>query len=277
MYRILELNPQLTPYAHEIDRRMELYRTVRQRLLKDARSLCDFANAHHYYGFHHGDGGWYYREWAPNATALYLEGDFNGWNRTSHPLTSVGNGSWEIFLCGDDALWEGCRVKVIVHSGWCPDGMERIPLFARRTEQDPHTHMFCAAVTDDQNVFPWTDGDFAGQEELYIYEAHIGMAQEEGRVGTYREFTENILPRIKKAGYNTVQLMAVMEHPYYGSFGYQVSNFYSPSGWFGEPDDLPRLINRAHELGLRVLLDVVHSHAVKNTLEGIFMFDGTVW
>ena len=277
MYRILELNPQLTPYAHEIDRRMELYRTVRQRLLKDARSLCDFANAHHYYGFHHGDGGWYYREWAPNATALYLEGDFNGWNRTSHPLTPIGNGSWEIFLCGDDALWEGCRVKVIVHSGWCPDGMERIPLFARRTEQDPHTHMFCAAVTDDQNVFPWTDGDFAGGEELYIYEAHIGMAQEEGRVGTYREFTENILPRIKKAGYNTVQLMAVMEHPYYGSFGYQVSNFYSPSGWFGEPDDLRRLINRAHELGLRVLLDVVHSHAVKNTLEGIFMFDGTVW
>ncbi|MBO4932229.1 MAG: alpha amylase C-terminal domain-containing protein [Clostridia bacterium] len=277
MYRIFEWNPQLKPYSDAIDWRMQLYRTVRDRILGDIPSLKDFANAHQYYGFHHVDGGWYYREWAPGARRLYLEGDFNDWNRTSHPMKPLGNGSWEIWLKGDDALWEGCRVKVVVDSNYSMIGMERIPLFARRVVQDPETRMFCCEVVDDSRVFPWTDETFAGEDDLYIYEAHVGMAQEEGRVGTYLEFAENVLPRIREAGYNTVQLMAVMEHPYYGSFGYQVSNFYAASSWFGKPDDLKTLVNRAHELGIRVLLDVVHSHAVKNTAEGINMFDGTVW
>ncbi|MDD6161121.1 MAG: alpha amylase C-terminal domain-containing protein, partial [Oscillospiraceae bacterium] len=136
---------------------------------------------------------------------------------------------------------------------------------------------WCAEVTDDRKTFGWTDGDFKGAEELYIYEAHVGMAQEEGKVGTYREFADGVLPIIKKAGYTAVQLMAIMEHPYYGSFGYQVSNFFAASSWFGKPEDLKYLVNKAHALGLRVLLDVVHSHAVKNTAEGINMFDGTVW
>ncbi|MBO5257355.1 MAG: 1,4-alpha-glucan-branching enzyme, partial [Clostridia bacterium] len=184
-------------------------------------------------------------------------------------MKPLGNGSWEIWLKGDDALWEGCRVKVVVDSNYSMIGMERIPLFARRVVQDPETRMFCCEVVDDSRVFPWTDETFAGEDDLYIYEAHVGMAQEEGRVGTYLEFAENVLPRIREAGYNTVQLMAVMEHPYYGSFGYQVSNFYAASSWFGKPDDLKTLVNRAHELGIRVLLDVVHSHAVKNTAEGI--------
>ena len=275
MYRILELNPQLAPFAGDIDLRMFLYRATKDRVLKEGQSLNDFANAHEYFGFHHADGGWYYREWAPGAYQLYLEGDFNGWNRTSHPLTSLGNGNWEIFLPGDDALWDGCRVKTVVDANMTRT--EHIPLYARRVVQDKKTVSFNAEVVDDRKQFAWTDQNFQGEKSLFIYEAHVGMAQEEGKIGTYREFADKILPRIQKAGYNTVQLMAIMEHPYYGSFGYQVSNFFAASSWFGKPEDLKYLVNTAHAMGIRVLLDVVHSHAVKNTVEGINMFDGTTW
>ena len=275
MYRILELNPQLAPFAGDIDLRMFLYRATRDRILKEGQSLNDFANAYEFFGFHHVDGGWYYREWAPSAYQLYLEGDFNNWNQTSHPLTPIGNGNWEIFLPGDDALWDGCKVKTVVDANMTRT--EHIPLYARRAVQDKETRLFCAEVVDDRKTFQWTDQSFQGEDSLFIYEAHVGMAQEEGKVGSYREFADLILPRIKKAGYNTEQLMAIMEHPYYGSFGYEVSNFYAASSWFGKPEDLKYLINTAHNMGIRVLLDVVHSHAVKNTAEGINMFDGTTW
>lgn len=275
MYRLLELNPQLQPYAGDIDLRMFLYRATKGRLLSEGQTLNDFANAHEYFGFHHVDGGWYYREWAPSAYQLYLEGDFNGWNQTSHPLTPIGNGNWELYLEGDDALWEGCKVKTVVDANLTRT--EHIPLYARRVVQDPKTITFTCEIVDDRKRFAWTDQDFVPEDSVYIYEAHVGMAQEEGRVGTYREFADKILPMIKKDGYNTVQLMAIMEHPYYGSFGYQVSNFFAASSWFGKPEDLKYLVNTAHNLGIRVLLDVVHSHAVRNTAEGINMFDGTTW
>ena len=275
MYRILELNPQLKDFAGDIDLRMFLYRATKERILSGDQTLKEFANAHNYYGFHHVDGGWYYREWAPSAYQLYLEGEFNGWNQTSHPLTPVGDGNWELYLEGDNALWEGCKVKTVVDANLTRT--EHIPLYARRVIQEPYTVNFVCEVVDDRKKFNWTDGNFAGEDTLFIYEAHVGMAQEEGKVSSYREFADWTLPHVKEAGYNTIQLMAIMEHPYYGSFGYQVSNFYAASSWFGKPEDLKYLVNKAHGMGIRVLLDVVHSHAVKNTAEGITMFDGTVW
>jgi len=275
MYRLLELNPQLQDFAGDIDLRMFLYRATRNRILGSTKTLNDFANAHHYYGFHHVDGGWYYREWAPSAYQLYLEGEFNNWNQTSHPLKRVGEGDWELYLPGDDALWEGCKVKTVVDYNMTRT--EHLPLYARRVVQNKTNNSFEAEVVDDLKTYAWTDADFVGEDKLYIYEAHVGMAQEEGRVGTYREFADITLNHIKQAGYNTIQLMAIMEHPYYGSFGYQVSNFYAASSWFGKPEDLKYLVNKAHSMGIRVLLDLVHSHAVKNTAEGINMFDGTVY
>ncbi len=275
MYRIFELNPQLIPFEKDIDLRMELYLKTKKRLLATGQTLKDFANAHNYYGFHHVEGGWYYREWAPMAQKLYLEGEFNGWNKTSHPLKKLENGNWEIFLDGDEALWDGCKVKVVVDTKF--ERTERFPLYTKRVVRDPVSLVFDSVVVDNFKTFNWTDENFKGENELYIYEAHVGMAQEDARIGTYREFADNVLPKIRQAGYNTVQLMAIMEHPYYGSFGYQVSNFYAASSWFGVPEDLKYLVNKAHEMGIRVLLDVVHSHAVKNTAEGINMFDGTVW
>ena len=275
MLRILELNPQLMPYERDIELRMDLYRATKARLLSDGGTLKDFANAHHYFGFHHHEGKWVYREWAPSAHQLYLTGDFNSWNQTSHPMNRLENGVWELELEGDSALWDGCKVKTVVDANMTRT--EHIPLYARRVVQDKDTVAWCAEVVDNYKTFDWTDSDFKANPQLYIYEAHVGMAQEEGKVGSYREFAKHVLPRIKKAGYTAIQLMAVMEHPYYGSFGYQVANFYAASSWFGKPEDLKYLVNKAHKLGLRVLLDVVHSHAVKNTAEGINMFDGTEW
>ena len=274
MYRILELNPQLQPFAWDIDYRMELYRNAKARILAEGQTLNDFANAHEYYGIHHLENGWVYREWAPSANQLYLEGEFNDWNQTSHPMTSLGNGDWELFL-KEDELWEGCKIKTVVDANMTRT--EHLPLYIRRVVQNKTNNTFEAEVVDDRKVFPWTDADFKAQDSVYIYEAHVGMAQEEGKVGTYREFADLTLPHVKEAGYNTIQLMAIMEHPYYGSFGYQVSNFFAASSWFGKPEDLKYLVNKAHEMGIRVLLDVVHSHAVKNTAEGINMFDGTEW
>ena len=259
MYRLLELNPQLQSFAGDVDLRMFLYHAAKERLLKPGQTLNDFANAHHYYGFHRTETGWVYREWAPSAYRLYLTGEFNNWNQTSHPLTSLGNGDWELYLEGRDTLWNGCRVKTVVDANMTRT--EHMPLYARRVVQEAHSVNWCAEVVDEVN-YPWTDGDFRGEERMYIYEAHVGMAQEEGKVGSYREFADYVLPRVKKAGYNTIQLMAIMEHPYYGSFGYQVSNFFAASSWFGTPWDLKYLVNTAHSMGIRVLLDVVHSHAV---------------
>ncbi len=275
MYRILELNPQLQSFAGDIDLRMFLYRATKGRLLTEGQTLNDFANAHNYYGFHRTETGWVYREWAPSAYQLYLEGEFNGWNQTSHPMKRIDNGNWELYLEGHDALWEGCKVKTVVDANMTRT--EHIPLYARRVVQDPKTITFTAEIVDPGKTFDWTDADFEAAQDVYIYEAHVGMAQEEGKVGSYREFADNTLPHVKEAGYNTIQLMAIMEHPYYGSFGYQVSNFFAASSWFGKPEDLKYLVNKAHAMGIRVLLDVVHSHAVKNTAEGINMFDGTTW
>ncbi len=275
-YKIIELMPYLADFEGDIRMQMEMYRRKKQELVGKDGSLAEFAGAHEYYGIHRTEGGWLYREWAPAAHALYLEGDFNNWNQTSHPLRHIGGGNWEIFLPGEDALWDGCKVKTVVDANM--SRTEHIPLYARATVQDEVTKAFCAEVVDDRgHTFAWTDADFRREDTPLIYECHIGMAQEEGRVGTYREFADCILPRIKAAGYNTIQIMAIMEHPYYGSFGYQVSNFYAPSSRFGRPDDLRYLVNRAHGMGIAVLLDVVHSHAVKNTAEGINLFDGTVW
>ena len=275
MYEILKHNPQLMPFAGDIDLRMALYHQTKERILRPGQTLESFANAHDYYGIHRVPGGWIYREWAPSAYQLYLTGDFNGWNQTSHPMRRLEGGNWELFLPGADALWEGCKVKTVVDVNLTRT--EHIPLYARRVVQDPKTTTFTAEVVDTGKAFPWTDQNFRGEDSLYIYEAHVGMALEDGRIGTYREFADWILPVIKRSGYNTIQLMAIMEHPYYGSFGYQVSNFFAASSWFGKPEDLKYLVNKAHEMGIRVLLDVVHSHAVKNTAEGINMFDGTTW
>ena len=272
MLKILEKNPQLMPFAEDLALRQENLRRTKKSILQKGQKLCDFANGHLYFGFHRTSDGWVYREWAPGADEVYLAGDFNGWDRAACPLQKEENGVFSVFLPGKDALRHGQRVMTLV---W-KDGkeLERTPAYARRVVQDPNTHLWNAQIWEEKD-FPWQDQGFRPQKDLFIYECHIGMAQEEGKVSTYREFTRYVLPRIRELGYTAIQIMAIMEHPYYASFGYQVTNFFAASSRFGTPEDLKALVDTAHGMGIAVLLDVVHSHASGNTREGINEFDGT--
>ncbi|MCQ2458102.1 MAG: alpha-amylase family glycosyl hydrolase [Clostridia bacterium] len=273
-YEITRIDPWLEPYSGEIDLRMERFLEARKRIAGKKKSLSSFADGYLYFGIHRTGTGWVAREWLPGADEVYLTGDFNGWNRTSHPLAKLDGGVWEIHLEGRDALRHGQYIKLYVRRG--EDSFERLPAYSTRVSQDKTTHRFCTQVWAPE-PFVWTDGDRVNRDAPapVIYEAHVGMAQEREGIGTYREFADNVLQRISGLGYNTVQLMAIQEHPYYGSFGYQVTNFFAASSWYGEPEDLKYLINKAHGMGLRVLLDVVHSHACPNPGEGLGCQDGT--
>ena len=274
-YRIFEIDPNLKDYRQDIELRMNNYNRKKRQLLGDGKTLADFANGHMYFGFHRTNDGWFYREWAPGAEKMYLTGDFCGWNRHAYPMTKKDGGVFELFLPGRDALQNGQRVRAItVRNGV---EMERIPLYATYVVQDKETIQWDAVIHVENEPFHWNDGKFKPEKTLYIYETHVGKAQEEPRIGTYTEFKDKILPRIKALGYNTIQIMAIMEHPYYASFGYQVTNLFAASSRFGNPEELKALINEAHRLGIAVLLDVVHSHASRNTREGICEFDGTVY
>ena len=273
--KIFEIDPYLKPYENDLNMRMENYLTKKEQLVGKSGKLTSFANGYKYFGFHRTKTGWVYREWAPAAEEMYLTGDFNDWDARACRMNQLENGIFEVELKGKNALKPGQKVQaVVIHEG---QELRRIPTYATRVVQDPVTYLWCAEIEDTLKEYAWTDKDFVPEKTPLIYECHIGMAQEKGAIGSYKEFKDNILPRIKELGYNTIQIMAIMEHPYYGSFGYQVSNFFAASSRYGCSEDLKELVNTAHEMGIAVLLDVVHSHAVKNTNEGLNEFDGTVY
>lgn len=278
---LIEDDPWLSPYEQDIKDRMDRYFNAKAEIEHVSGQLTDFANAYKYYGFNYDidKKGWWYREWAPAAFGLYLIGDFNSWDRTSHPLTKNTNGVWEIFLPDSDykdKFTHQSLVKVHVHSA---NGMkDRIPAYIKRTLQDENTKVFSGQHWSPEKPFKWNDKKFdptQAHNMPLIYEAHIGMAQEKEGLGSYVEFADNTLPRIKNLGYNCIQLMAIAEHPYYGSFGYHVSNYFAPSSRFGTPEDLKYLVNKAHEMGIAMIMDIVHSHSVKNIDEGLNDFDGS--
>lgn len=269
-------DPWLEPHQAAIERRMLRFYQELTAIEQNSRTLAAHATGHKYAGihFHANTQQWTVREWAPQAQAISLIGDFNEWQRETHPLKSLSGGVWELTL-PHDALQHGQQVKLHIIGA---DGSrrDRIPACIRRAVQDPTSHDYSGQIWSPPVPYVWKHSfDPASLGAPLIYESHIGMGGEEARVHTYREFAESVLPRIAKAGYNTVQLMAVQEHPYYGSFGYHVSSFFAPCSRFGSPEDLKFLIDTAHGLGLAVLLDIVHSHAVKNLSEGLNDFDGS--
>ena len=274
-------DPWLEPHEPAIRDRMARLKSSLSDIDREHGSLAAFANEHRKLGFHrdHRSKAWRYREWAPRAEQLWLVGDFNEWC-DSHPLSRLEDNPevWQIAIpddkSGTQALRHLDRVKVRIKGG---NGMhDRLPAMIRFADQNPDTHDFAGRIWDPPQPFAWSDENFdlSSIGPPLIYECHVGMAQEKEGIGTYREFEENVLPRIAALGYNCIQIMAVQEHPYYASFGYHVSNYFAPSSRFGNPDDLKSLINAAHRLGIAVLLDIVHSHAVKNFAEGLAEFDG---
>ncbi len=272
--KLIKNDPWLEPFAQAIEGRHNDALRKLDQLTGGTGQLKDFACAHQYYGLHRSNDGWVLREWAPNATDIYVVGDFNGWHECApYRMRQVGNGNWELLL-PDHGMHHGELYKLIVH--WQGGQGERIPAYATRVVQDPMTHIFSAQVWAPEQPYRWRVRRFkARRDPLLIYECHIGMAQEREGVGTYEEFRTQVLPRIIELGYNAIQIMAVQEHPYYGSFGYHVSSFYAASSRFGTPEELKCLIDDAHEAGIAVIMDIVHSHAVKNEVEGLGRFDGT--
>ena len=268
---IVANDPWLEPFENAIQGRHDHALWMIDHLTNGGKmKLSDFATGYLYYGLHRNEKGeWIFREWAPNATEIYLIGDFNKWKETpKYALKKSKNGQdWEIKL-PKTALKHGDLYKMLVK--WPGGQGERIPAWVRRVVQDDETKIFSAQVWAPEKEYKWKKKTFKPDTTpLLIYECHIGMAQDAEKVGTYTEFKENILPRIIKEGYNCIQIMAIQEHPYYGSFGYHVSNFFAPSSRFGTPEELKELIDTAHQNGLAVIMDLVHSHAVKNEVEGL--------
>ncbi len=275
--RLLRSDSDLAPFSDQIRHRLENIEETEHRLTEGKKSLSDFASGHEYFGLHFRRGKWVFREWAPNATSICLIGDMSNWQESREfELKKINDsGVWEIRLTADK-LKHGDLYRLRIH--WPGGEGDRIPAYARRVVQDPKTLIFNAQVWKPPQPYIWKDPNFKRPKEpLIIYEAHIGMAQEEEKIGTFQEFTLNVLPRIVNAGYNTLQLMAIQEHPYYGSFGYQVSSFFATSSRYGTPEDLKLLIDTAHAKGLRVFMDLIHSHSVSNEVEGLSRFDGTLF
>lgn len=266
----------LRPYEEAIEGRHQDAVNKEKELTAASGSLESMANAHHYFGLHRSANGWVFREWAPNATAITLVGDFSNWEMRPevYALSPVkgSDGVWEVNMPAD-AIHHGDHYKMVVE--WDGGRGERIPAYATRVVQDETTHLFSAQVWAPAEEYSWNDAGFKPKRDpLLIYECHIGMAQDREGVGSYTEFRDNILPRIAADGYNAIQIMAIQEHPYYGSFGYHVSNFFAASSRFGTPEELKSLIDRAHSLGIAVIMDIVHSHAVKNVAEGLALLAG---
>lgn len=246
-----------------------------KQLTQEKISLREFAAGHHHFGLHFDGQEWILREWAPNATAIFLIGNFSNWQEdVRYALKRLNSrGEWEIRLPAA-TLKHGELYRFRIH--WPGGSGDRLPVYASRVVQDPKTLIFNAQVWEPEHPYQWQSHGFRPPADgLLIYEAHVGMAQEAEKIGTYREFTDHILPQIAASGYNTIQLMAIQEHPYYASFGYHVANFFAPSSRFGTPDELKELVDQAHQLGLAVVMDLVHSHAVSNEVEGLSRFDGT--
>ncbi|MDE0314346.1 MAG: alpha amylase C-terminal domain-containing protein [Candidatus Poribacteria bacterium] len=279
---LIKLDPLLKPYTPQLRERFAHYQSIKTKTEKTGGVLGEISQGHLFFGFNRGkndgESGIWYREWAPGAQSLSLIGDFNDWNREVNPMSIDEWGIWHLFLPNKhyaDRFTHGTRVKVHVKSAL--GELDRIPAYIQRVIQESETE-FTGQYWSPPNPYQWKHDapEFdTNTEGLKIYEAHVGMAQEAEKVGTFAEFTQNVLPRIANLGYNAVQLMAIMEHPYYASFGYHVSNFFAASSRFGTPEELKELIDTAHGMGLLVIMDLVHSHAVKNINEGLNCFDGT--
>lgn len=270
---IFDNDAYLEPFKKQITDRYARLIIRRNELAGYGKRLTDSVNNHLYYGVHKEGDCWAFREYAPNAAEIFVVGDFNDWQRLpEYSMKNIGGGNWELKV-PLDRVKHGDLFKWYVK--WDGGSGERLPAYATRCVQDKKTYLFAAQVWMPDNPYEWKCSFAKRVENPLIYEVHIGMAGEELAVASFRNFTKNVLPHVADMGYNTLQIMALQEHPYYGSFGYQVSNFFALSSRFGTPDEFKELVDTAHSLGIAVIMDIVHSHAVKNELEGLGNIDGS--
>ncbi|KAL6634238.1 hypothetical protein ACP70R_026909 [Stipagrostis hirtigluma subsp. patula] len=277
--KIYEIDPSLQGFKYHLEYRYSLYRRIRSDIDENEGGLEAFSRSYEKFGFNRTAEGITYREWAPGAHSAALVGDFNNWDPSTCRMEKDSFGVWEIFLPnnadGSSPIPHGSRLKVRMDT---PSGIkDSIPAWIKYSLQAPGEIPYNGIYYDppEEEKYVFKHPQPKRPKSLRIYETHVGMSSPEPKINTYANFRDEVLPRIKRLGYNAVQIMAIQEHSYYGSFGYHVTNFFAPSSRFGTPEDLKSLIDRAHELDLLVLMDVVHSHASSNTLDGLNGFDGT--
>lgn len=265
----------LLPHRAEILRRIGHCQQKYERITqKGHRSLEKFAMYHKEFGLHRLNSGWIFREWAPNATAIHIIGEMTQWQIDPEFCLErkTADGVWEAsFPLG--AFFHKALYRLVVT--WKGGRGDRLPTAVTRVVQDPDSLIFNGQVWEPESPYMWRHSS-PDPADLFIYETHVGMAQETWGVGTFKEFETRVLPRIKTAGYTAIQIMAVQEHPYYGSFGYHVTNFFAVSSRFGTPEEFKSLVDAAHGLDLKVFMDVVHSHSSSNEIEGLSRFDGSL-
>ncbi|BGP28389.1 alpha-1,4-glucan branching enzyme [Rhodotorula toruloides] len=281
-FAVIREDEYLEPFEPAIKARTAKFNSWVETLNAHEGGLERFSKGYESYGLHAlPNGDVKYREWAPNATSACLIGDFNGWDRAANPMTKNDFGVWECVVKskgGQAAIPHNSKVKISMTT---PSGerIERLPAWATRVVQDLTVSPIYDAVfwnppKNERYTFKNSRPKQAPRAPK-VYEAHVGISTPEPKIGSYKEFTRDVLPRIKDLGYNTIQLMAIMEHAYYASFGYQITSFFAISSRYGTPEELKQLIDTAHGLGLTVLLDVVHSHASNNSADGLNHFDGS--
>lgn len=283
--KLLELDPYLKPFEREIRRRNGVLQDWIGKIDKLEGGMDTFSQGYKYFGLQfQQDNSVIAREWAPNAEQVYLTGDFNNWQWEANPYKRLDFGKWELYLPANEdgscPIKHLSEVKVIIRNkqGQLLDRLSPWAVYVKQPPKEANQ-----GVTFKQYVWrPPPHEKYICRhprpkkpKSFRIYECHVGIASQEPCVGSYQNFADNIIPRIKKQGYNAIQVMAIMEHAYYASFGYQVTSFFAASSRYGTPEDLKRMIDVAHSHGLFVLLDVVHSHASKNVLDGLNQFDGS--
>ena len=271
---VFEADPYLRPFKSELRNRLTRFCELQRSIADKEVSLYNFSRGQEIFGLRRSKEGWSFCEYLPGATSVSLIGDFNSWDRNVTLLRNVGFGRWCIVLPDSCGIAHGQRYKLSIK---CQDGsvVDRNSAWAKYLVQSSETNLFDSMVWEPLSPYVPKYPRPARPEAPRIYEAHIGMSSSEGKVSSYKEFQQLVLPRISRLGYNTIQLMAVMEHAYYGSFGYHVTSFFAPSSRFGSPEDLRELIDVAHGMGMIVLMDIVHSHMSDNHLDGISCMDGT--
>jgi len=279
---VIKLDPWLSPFKDALRSRYSKAQQWIKTFDVTEGGLDKFSQGYKKFGFNvQANGDILYREWAPNALRAYLIGDFNGWNRDSHQMKRDDFGVWEITLPAHDgqpAIPHNSKVKISMVIPTSHERIERLPVWITRVTQDLSVSPVYDAVfwnPPQSEQYHFKNKKPPQPKSVRIYEAHVGISSPELRVTTYKEFTKNTLPRIQHLGYNVIQLMAIMEHAYYASFGYQINSYFAASSRYGTPEELKELIDTAHGMGITVLLDVVHSHASKNVADGLNQFDGT--
>lgn len=289
-------DPELAPYRDFFLQRCSRFEQEKTRIEKNFGSLKAYSDIYTHFGPHliKGKDGnfWRWREYMPHATEIWLTTSKLNFKRNAqYRFTNKGNGEFELTL-PQEALPHGEYVELRVQGPMPPqksDGsipelpvpMRRVPAFAQWVEQDPHVpEQWCARIWAPENPYQFKHHRRGLLQFPRIYEAHVGMAQSSLQhfgesVGTYDYFRRFVLPRIREDGYTAVQLMGILEHPLYKSFGYQVSSYYAPSSRYGNPDQFKELVDAAHGLGLAVILDITHGHACANTEQGLACYDGS--